>query len=265
MVKQRKLESLPLEVIHQIFRYLSPSDLTSLRLTRRSISFFATSNHLWQLHCQSLWKSKICLRDCRDIPPSVWAFSLVVNGWFRAFSKVLEIAHSQWLLGEEALDNTIWMVFFKSSLVNANTWPLTWHVLVECSDTKIVSAIDGLPLKASKWFVDDRPSFRVTAYPPNIPSRDPSTWCRIMQHVQVLMISDAPEFLHGLANLDSIIRSEASDSKECECQNFNKILVQIVERRQVEIRDRLSNILAVRADICIGDDMATLSNFSCRE
>ncbi|RPB18992.1 hypothetical protein L211DRAFT_843127 [Terfezia boudieri ATCC MYA-4762] len=60
------------------------------------------------------------------------------------------------------------------------------------------------------------------------------------------------------ANLDSIIRSEASYSKECECQNFNKILVQIVERRQVEIRDRLSNILAVRADICIRDDMATL-------
>ena len=192
MVKQRKLESLPLEgkqsrcyylstvygfqavqsgamlltlsgihaVIHQIFRYLSPSDLISLRFTCRSISFLATSNHLWQLHCQMLWRSKICLRDCRDVPPSVWAFSLVANGWFRAYSKVREIARSQWLLGAETLDNTIWMVFFKSSLDNANTWPLAWHALVECKDTRIVSAIDGLPLNPSKWYVDERPSFR---------------------------------------------------------------------------------------------------------
>ena len=86
----------------------------------------------------------------------------MANGWFRAYSKVREIAHSQWLLGEEALDNTIWMVFFKSSLVNANTWPLNWHALVECRDTKVVSAIDGLPLHPSKWYVDDKPSFRGT-------------------------------------------------------------------------------------------------------
>ena len=106
----------------------------------------------------------------------------------------------------------------------------------------------------------------VTAYPPNIPSRDPSTWCRIMQHVQVLMVSDAPEFLHGLANLDNSIRSEASEQsclKGIEGQIFNEILAQIVERRQVEIRDRLSNILAVRAGTCIGDDMSTLVG-TCR-
>jgi len=75
------------------------------------------------------------------------------------------------------------------------------------------------------------------------------------------MVSDAPEFFHGLANLDSIIRSEAYEQPELngtEGQSFNEILAQIVERRQVEIRDRLSNILAVRADICIGDDMSTL-------
>lgn len=75
------------------------------------------------------------------------------------------------------------------------------------------------------------------------------------------MISDAPEFLHGLANLDYVIRSEASeqsDLKGVEGQIFNEILAQIVERRQVEIRNRLSNILAVRASICIRD--GTLDN-----
>lgn len=181
------------------------------------------------------------------------------------------------------LDNTIWMVFFKSVLANVNCWPLAWHALVDCSDTRIVSAIDGLALHPSKWYVDDRPSFRgmvvgfllmreypklivksiVTAYPPNVPSRDPITWCRIMQHVQVLMVSDAPEFLLGLANLDKSIRAEASQHQgleTSEIENFDRNFEKVSEERQKFIRDRLRNLLIARASICSGDNGPSVSN-----
>lgn len=115
---------------------------------------------MWQLHCQSLWKSKICLQDCVKVPSSQWSFSFVPDGWFRAYTKTQEIAFSQWLLGDETLNNTLWMVFFKGSLVNVNRWPLAWHVLVEIKASKIVSSIDGLPLNSTRWCLDKGPSFK---------------------------------------------------------------------------------------------------------
>ncbi|KAI5786453.1 hypothetical protein DFH27DRAFT_487295, partial [Peziza echinospora] len=259
-------------VTHQILSYLTPASLNTVRGVCRSLCASATSNHLWQAHCRSLWQSKVSLRECRDISPKQWTFSLASDGWFRAYAKTLQIAFTPWLQTEAELDDTLWVVFFKSTIVN-DEWPLAWHALVECNAvTRVVSSIDGLPLNPSKYWVDDRPSFRVTGYPPNVPSRDHITWCRLMQHISVLMVSDAPEFLDGLLNLDASISAEIASalahSKGPLLKKESETIVrleqdkdQIYATRKLTNRERLSEILFTRAKLQHGFEVGICTIF----
>lgn len=97
----------------------------------------------------------------------------------------------------------------------------------------------------------------VTGYPPNIPSRDPNTWCRIMQHVQVLMISDAPEFFTAILELDRSIRAEVfqgGDMTDQRAAEIEKVRSEWTEKQKSDPEERMSNLLAARASMCVAND-----------
>lgn len=67
------------------------------------------------------------------------------------------------------------------------------------------------------------------------------------------MISDAPEFLLGLADLDRSIRAEISRQQKVEsieAKDFERTVSQLASKREAGIRDRLKELLVARANIC---------------
>ncbi|CAZ79338.1 unnamed protein product [Tuber melanosporum] len=179
MVIGLSLEKLPLEVIHQVFSLLSPQDLTSLRLTSRSILPAATANTHWRHHFfDGLLSSHAALIDISSIARDQWAFQLVPDGWFRAYTTLIRIANEDWLRTEEELKGSTWTVFFKMYLREggASSDDETGHALVELTHDLTSNRIEGLPLRSSSWYVDQKKTLRFSGYPPIVPSRDPHTW-----------------------------------------------------------------------------------------
>ncbi|RPA97927.1 hypothetical protein L873DRAFT_1689447 [Choiromyces venosus 120613-1] len=251
------LEKLPLEVIHQIFSLLSPRDLTSLRLTSHSILSAATANAHWRRHFfDSLLPSHAALIDIPSIPHNQWAFQLVTDGWFRAYTTVIRIAREEWLHTDEELKGSTWMVFFKSFLREggASSDDAAAHALVELRHDMTSVPIEGLPLHSTSWYVDQNKSLRFSGYPPNVPSRDPHTWCRVMQHVSVLMLTDSPEFLEALNVLSSTILEESyaaglidEDKRQALESGVRDSIRTVQEKRKSELSTRFRKLHLLRS------------------
>jgi len=208
------LEKLPSEVLHHILSNLAPFDLASVRLVSRSILCLATSNTHWRrIVIEDLLPNYVALQDIASLPLRLWAFSLVEDGWFQAFLKLHNVARDPWLQRQEDLYNQVFMIYFKSHLRQggAEAGLEDYHVLCGFTPDNWAKTLDGLPLENKKYAVVDGEMI-VSAYPPNIPGRDPRTWCRTFEHISVLMVSDAPEFLASLIELNSNIMQRAVKS-----------------------------------------------------
>ncbi|KAG0136671.1 hypothetical protein HOY82DRAFT_598923 [Tuber indicum] len=275
MVNGLSLEKLPLEVIHQVFSLLSPQDLTSLRLTSRSILPAATANTHWRHHFfDGLLSSHAALIDISSIARDQWAFQLAPDGWFRAYTTLIRIANEDWLRTEEELKGSTWTVFFKMYLREggASSDDETGHALVELTHDLTSNRIEGLPLRSSSWYVDQKktlrcsyhlhfyfltslpPSSKVSGYPPIVPSRDPHTWCRVMQHVSVLLLSDSPEFLDALNVLNTAILEESNtaglideDKRQALESGVRDSLRAAQEKRKNELPARLRELHLLRS------------------
>ncbi|RPB07837.1 hypothetical protein P167DRAFT_495186 [Morchella conica CCBAS932] len=233
------LESLPLEVIHQIFSLLTPTDLASLRLTSHALRSSATSNPHWRRHFTDLLPAHAALLDVAAIPPSAWSFAHAPDGYFRAYTTLVRTAREDWLHSDQDLKGTHWMVLFKAFLKEggARSDDPNFHTLIEMRADCTSCPLEGLPLNTSSWYVDGRPSLRFPCYPPNVPSRDPFTWCRIMQHnllhlnTTILTASNLPE-----AQRDARIKTlqEASDA--------------VLENRKKGFFDRLKMLHLLRSE-----------------
>lgn len=86
----------------------------------------------------------------------------------------------------------------------------------------------------------------VSGYPDLIPFRDPHTWCRMMQHVVVVMSSDAPEFLEALVELNTVALAEAvqygiisAETRESRANELEVVVEEILAARKAEIMERL--------------------------
>jgi len=121
------------------------------------------------------------------------------------------------------------MVYFKSHMRQGGAGLEDYHVLCEFTKDNWAMTLDGLPLDPKKYAVVDGEMI-VSAYPPNIAGRDPRTWCRTFEHISVVMVSHAPEFLVALIELNSKILQEAVRSGQIE-------QVEVLEREQ-ELSER---------------------------
>ncbi|CUS14710.1 unnamed protein product [Tuber aestivum] len=258
MANGLSLEKLPLEVIHQVFSFASPRDLISLRLTSHSIRSTATANTHWRRHFfDSLLSSHAVLTDdISSIAHDLWAFRLVPDGWFRAYSTVMRVAREDWLRTDEQLKGSTWTVFFKSFLREggASADDATPHALVELTHDSTSIILEGLPLRGGPWHVDQNKTLRFSGYPPIVPSRDPHTWCRVMQHVSVLMLADSPEFLDALNVLNAEILEESSaaglidmDKRQALESGLRDSLQTVGEKRKSELSARLRNLHLLRS------------------
>jgi len=150
-------------VIHHVFSLLSPRDLALLRLTSHSMLSAATANTHWRRHFfDNLLPSYAALADISSITHSQWAFQLVPDGWFRAYTTIIRIAREDWLRTDEELKGSTWMVFFKSYLREggASSDDAAAHALVELKHDRTSVPIEGLPLRGSSWYVDQNKSLR---------------------------------------------------------------------------------------------------------
>lgn len=93
----------------------------------------------------------------------------------------------------------------------------------------------------------------VSGYPAFIPSRDPHTWGRIMEHISVRLVSDAPEFLKALIRLNTTILAEAvqygnisAETQESRGKELDAVVDKVLETRKVEIVERLRRLHSER-------------------
>lgn len=150
-------------VIHQIFALLPPPTLASLRLTAPSLHAPATSSLHWRSHTLHLLSAHRALQDVSAVPIPVWSFSLVPDGWFRAYTTLFRIARTEWLWTDEQLKGSTWTVFFKAFSESGGNGP--WHALVELRANLMSHPLEGLPLNISRWHVDGKPSLRCGLFP----------------------------------------------------------------------------------------------------
>ncbi|PWW78905.1 hypothetical protein C7212DRAFT_356157 [Tuber magnatum] len=257
MANGLSLEELPLEVIHQVFSFLSPRDLTSLRLTSHPMLSAATANAHWRRNFfDSLLSSHAALTDISSIAHNRWAFRLVPDGWFRAYTTIMRIAREEWLRTDEELKGSTWMVFFKSFLREggASSDDAAPHALVELTHDSTSIILEGLPLRSGPWYVDQNKTLRSSGYPPIVPSRDPHTWCRVMQHVSVLLLTDSPEFLDALNVLNTAILEESHTAgiidegkREALESGVRDSLRTVREKRKSELSARLRELHLLRS------------------
>lgn len=89
----------------------------------------------------------------------------------------------------------------------------------------------------------------VSGYPAFIPSRDPHTWGRIMEHISVRLVSDAPEFLKALIGLNTKILAEAVQSGNISAETqgsrgkeLDAAVEKALETRKTELVERLRQL-----------------------
>lgn len=143
------------------------------------------------------------------------------------------------------------MVLFKAFLREggARSDDPNYHTLVEMRADCTSIPLEGLPLNSSRWYVDGRPSLRFPCYPPNVPSRDPFTWCRIMQHVSVLMLTDSPDLLENLIHLNtSILEASKLPGAQARIKMLKDITDKILEDRKKDFFSRLKRLHHLRSD-----------------
>ncbi|KAA8910784.1 hypothetical protein FN846DRAFT_937894 [Sphaerosporella brunnea] len=208
------LESLPLEVLHHVLLNLTASELASVRAVSIRLRDIATSNIHWRRALLSdLVPKCAALDDIASIPACAWSFSLVEDGWFRAYCALQSAIRVPWLRGEDDLIGGPWMVYFKHHLGSIDLATIEEpHALITFTAERMAVLITGVPLQPRGWWLDSNDGvvrMRVTAYPPNEPGREPRTLCRKFEHSTVLMISDAPEFAEALFTFNNTVLQEA--------------------------------------------------------
>lgn len=105
------------------------------------------------------------------------------------------------------------------------------------------------PPKAQPGPTTDSSYRVVSGYPPFVTSRDPQTWCRIMEHVSVLMVSDSPEFLETLVELNTTILAEAAqrgsitaETRDSRAAELAVVVEQTLEARKAGLIERLRRL-----------------------
>lgn len=205
------LESLPLEVLDHVLSNLSASELASVRAVSIRLRDIATSNIHWRRALLSdLVPQCAALDDIASIPACAWSFSLVHDGWFRAYCALQSAIRVPWLRGEDDLIGGPWMVYFKHHPGSIDLATIEEpHSLITFTVKRMAVLITGVPRRWLPGSSDGLLRMRVTAYPPSEPGREPRTLCRKFEHSTVLMISDAPEFAEALFTFNNTVLQEA--------------------------------------------------------
>ncbi|KAK6349063.1 hypothetical protein TWF730_009822 [Orbilia blumenaviensis] len=206
-------ECIPVEICLQIFSYLELSSLLNLRLTSRLLLSTASSNGIWQSKCIEKWQQHAAMMDVLALRPTNLAFSESPRGWFRAFIHIQRAVYSNWLLNENDISGSMWLLWFRHYLTGVGVGDQQYHAVIEWTPEKTVRAVSGLPLRTStNWEVvsNGGAGVKVPAYPKYHPSRDRVTWLRTLETHNTYMIADSPEFLRTILELDFTIRNELS-------------------------------------------------------
>jgi hypothetical protein len=96
------------------------------------------------------------LSDIASIPNRTWAFSLVHDGWFRAYCAVQRTRREPWLRGEEDLIGGPWMVYFKHHLRSMDLAGIEEpHAIVTFTTERLAVQMSGvMPLQSRRWWLD---------------------------------------------------------------------------------------------------------------
>ncbi|KAK6538863.1 hypothetical protein TWF694_010423 [Orbilia ellipsospora] len=234
-------ERIPVEICLQIFSYLELSSLLSLRLTSESLLSTASSNGIWQSKCLQQWADHAAMMDVLAIQPTDLAFSESPRGWFRAYIHIQRAVYSNWLLNENDISGSMWLLWFRHYLTGVGVGDQQYHAVIEWTRDKTVRAVSGLPLRTStNWEIVSNgggTGVKIPAYPKHYPSRDRITWLRTLETHNIYMIADSPEFLRTILDLDRTIRTELSLPISLQ---LNQRVNSIVNIRNDEYLPRLS-------------------------
>ncbi|KAF3081614.1 hypothetical protein TWF569_004969 [Orbilia oligospora] len=206
-------ECIPVEICLQIFSYLELSSLLNLRLSSRLLLSAASSNGIWQSKCIRKWQNHAAMMDVLALRPTNLAFSESPRGWFRAYIHIQRAVYSNWLLNENDISGSMWLLWFRHTLTGVGVGNQQYHAVIEWTPDKTVRPVSGLPLRTSpNWEVvsNGGKGVKVPAYPKYHPSRDRVTWLRTLETHNEYMVADSPEFLRTILELDFTIRNELS-------------------------------------------------------
>ncbi|KAF8545079.1 hypothetical protein BDD12DRAFT_722532, partial [Trichophaea hybrida] len=201
-------------VLHHVLSNLTASELAPLRSVSIRLRDLATSNAHWRRCLLSdLVPNFVAFNEIAAIPPLLWSFSLVHDGWFRAYCELKRVVKAPWLRRDEDLIGAPWMVYFKSHLPSTELLGIEDpHATIRFTPDNMAEQVSGLPLNSRKWWIEDG-VMRVSAYPPNVPGREPRTLCRKFEHSTVAMISDSPEYLEAMVRINNTIIKEAASER----------------------------------------------------
>ncbi|KAI5784641.1 hypothetical protein EDC01DRAFT_597859, partial [Geopyxis carbonaria] len=164
---------LPPIVLHQILSNLTVSELANLRPVSRSFRYLATSGTHWRKHLLDILVPKYAaLHEISMIPPRLWCFGLIHDGWFRAYCEVNRVIGEPWLRGDDDLIGCHYFVYFKAHLRCRGVGVEEYHSVIRFTDQHVAEALEGLPLYPRVWRIEDG-VMKVSAYPPNVPGREP--------------------------------------------------------------------------------------------
>jgi len=96
------------------------------------------------------------MMDVILLPPTIFVFSKLPTGWFRAYRAILDASRENWLKDETDIHGTKWLLYFKQHLTQNGPGSLLppFHAVIEWTHENTVTALEGLPLTArSKWQV----------------------------------------------------------------------------------------------------------------
>lgn len=161
LIRVVKLILLRLPVLHQILTSLSHpiSDFLSLRLVSRHISSFITSHPALRHFILSTLPSRHpALRELSVLPPEIWSFNLLHDGWLRALLAIKRTIHEPWLKSERDLHESDWLVYFKEMLSEGVYGVGVRHehsIIRFLGSNGTVECIGGMPLASREWRVED--------------------------------------------------------------------------------------------------------------
>jgi hypothetical protein len=141
-------------VLHHILSNLTAQELAPLRTVSVGLYDPATSNLHWRrLLLSDLIPSHSGLYQINTIPGRLWSFSLISNGWFRAYCEVKRIINEPWLKTEKDLADSVWTLYFKQHCPDLSIGD--YHSIVCFLQCGSLVPLSGLPLPSRNWKVQD--------------------------------------------------------------------------------------------------------------
>jgi hypothetical protein len=137
------------------FLYMNsmPSDilLSRTKFASKSEAFEQISIHnsIWQPICLENWAQHAAMMDVLALRPTALAFSESPRGWFRAYILIQYTVHTNWLLSENDISGSMWLLWFRHSLTGVGVGNQQYHAVIEWTHDRTVKAISGLPLRTS--------------------------------------------------------------------------------------------------------------------